>query len=51
MNRLSVEELRRLRGFERRVYRLKGLPKEISEAMKASKMAASHDHLNGLLEE
>jgi len=47
----EYEELRRLRKFERRVYRLKGLPKEISEAIKASRMDASHDHLNALLEE
>lgn len=47
----EYEELRRLREFERRVYRLKGLPKEIAEAIKASRMDASHDHLNALLEE
>ncbi|HZD53063.1 MAG TPA: hypothetical protein VE175_08450 [Woeseiaceae bacterium] len=47
----EYEELRRLREFERRVYRLKGLPKEIFEAIKASRMDAAHDHLNALLEE
>ena len=47
----EYEELRRLRKFERRVYRLKGLPKEISEAIKTARMDASHDHLNALLEE
>jgi PHD/YefM family antitoxin component YafN of YafNO toxin-antitoxin module len=47
----EYEELRRLREFERRVYRLKGLPKEIAEAIKASRMDASQDHLNALLEE
>lgn len=47
----EYEELQRLRAFERRVYRLKGLPKEFIEAIKAPKMDASHDHLNALLEE
>ena len=47
----EYEELQRLRKFERRVYRLKGLPKEIAEAIKTSRMDASHDHLNALLEE
>lgn len=47
----EYEELRRLREFERRVYRLKGLPKEIAEAIKAVKMDSSHDHLNALLED
>lgn len=47
----EYEELRRLRAFERRVYRLKGLPKELLEAIKAAKMDASHAHLNALLED
>jgi PHD/YefM family antitoxin component YafN of YafNO toxin-antitoxin module len=47
----EYEELKRLREFERRVYRLKKLPKEIAEAIKASKMDSSHDHLNALLED
>ncbi len=47
----EFEELRRLREFERRVYRLKGLPKEIVEAIKTSKMDPAHDHLNALLDE
>jgi PHD/YefM family antitoxin component YafN of YafNO toxin-antitoxin module len=47
----EYEELRRLREFERRVYRLKGLPKEIAEAIKTAKMDSSHDHLNALLED
>jgi len=47
----EYEELRRLREFERRVYRLKKLPPEIAKAIKASKMDSSHDHLNALLDE
>jgi PHD/YefM family antitoxin component YafN of YafNO toxin-antitoxin module len=47
----EYEELRRLREFERRVYRLKRLPKKISEAINACRMDASHNHLNALLEE
>jgi len=47
----EYEELRRLREFERRVYRLKGLPKKIVEAIKASKMDPAHDHLNALLDD
>ena len=47
----EYEELRRLREFERRVYRLKELPKEIAEAIKSAKMDSSHDHLNALLED
>lgn len=47
----EYEELRRLREFERRVFRLKGLPKEIAEAIKAAKMDSGHDHLNVLLED
>jgi hypothetical protein len=37
--------------LERGVYRLNELPREIAEAVQASKMDASHDHLNTLLEE
>ncbi len=47
----EYEELRRLREFERRVYRLKKLPPEIADAIKASKMDSSHNHLNALLDE
>jgi PHD/YefM family antitoxin component YafN of YafNO toxin-antitoxin module len=47
----EYEELRRLREFERRVYRLKNLPKEIAEAIKAAKMDSAHSHLNALLED
>jgi PHD/YefM family antitoxin component YafN of YafNO toxin-antitoxin module len=47
----EYEELRRLREFERRVYRLKGLPKGIAEAIKKARMDSSHDHLNALLED
>jgi PHD/YefM family antitoxin component YafN of YafNO toxin-antitoxin module len=47
----EFNELQRLRKFERRVYRLKNLPAEISEAIKASKMSSAHDHLNELMEE
>ena len=47
----EYEELRRLREFERRVYRLKELPADIAKALKAAKMDASHDHLNALLDE
>lgn len=47
----EYEELRRLRAFERRVYRLKGLPKNVAEAIKRSRMDASHDHLNALLDD
>ncbi len=47
----EYEELRRLREFERRVYRLKGLPPEVAEAIKKAKMDAAHDHLNELLED
>lgn len=45
------EELQRLRAFERRVYRIKDLPKDVFEAIKASKMDPKHDHLNALLDE
>jgi PHD/YefM family antitoxin component YafN of YafNO toxin-antitoxin module len=47
----EYEELRRLREFERRVYRLKNLPKEIAEAIKAAKMDSAHSYLNALLED
>jgi PHD/YefM family antitoxin component YafN of YafNO toxin-antitoxin module len=47
----EYEELRRLREFERRVYRLKGLPNELAEAIKKARMNPSHDHLNALLDE
>ena len=47
----EFNELRRLRAFERRVYRIKDLPTDIAAALKASKMDPAHDHLNALLEE
>ena len=47
----EYEELCRLREFERRVYRLKGLPANVREAIKSARMDASHDHLNALLDE
>jgi PHD/YefM family antitoxin component YafN of YafNO toxin-antitoxin module len=47
----EYEELRRLRQFERRVYRLNGLPEDVLEAIKNARMDASHDHLNALLDE
>lgn len=46
----EYEELRRLREFERRVYRLKGLPKNVVEAIKKARMDSAHDHLNALLD-
>lgn len=47
----EYEELQRLRVFERRVYRLKELPKEILDGIKSAKMDPSHDHLNALLDD
>ena len=47
----EYEELRRLREFERRVYRLKGLPANVMAAIKNARMDASHNHLNALLDE
>lgn len=47
----EYKELQRLRAFERRVFRIKELPPEISRAIKASKMDSAHDHLNALLDE
>lgn len=44
-------ELQRLRDFERRVYRIKELPPEISEAIRTSRMDPAHNHLNALLDE
>ncbi len=44
-------ELRRLRDFERRVYRLKGLPKDLAEVIQSARMDSSHDHLNALLDD
>jgi hypothetical protein len=46
----EYNELKRLRNFERRVYRVKELPAEIADAIKASKMDPSHDHLNALMD-
>ena len=47
----EYEELRRLREFERRVYWLKGLPKDVADAIKKARMDSSHDHLNALLDD
>jgi len=47
----EYEELQRLRAFERRVFRIKELPAEIADAIKASKMDPAHDDLNALLED
>jgi hypothetical protein len=47
----EYEELRRLRAFERRVHRIKELPKEITEAIQGSKMNPADDHLDALLDE
>ena len=44
-------ELRRLRDFERRVYRLQGLPKDLVEAIQNARMDSSHEHLNALLDD
>ena len=47
----EFEELKRLRAFERRVFRIKDLPPEIVEAIKASKVPAGYEHLNSLLDD
>ncbi|MHB1871982.1 MAG: type II toxin-antitoxin system Phd/YefM family antitoxin [Steroidobacteraceae bacterium] len=47
----EYEELRRLREFERRVYRLKGLPEDVLEAIKNAQMDPVHAHLNALLDD
>jgi PHD/YefM family antitoxin component YafN of YafNO toxin-antitoxin module len=47
----EYRELQRLRAFERRVYRIKDIPSEIVEAIKASKMEPGHEHLNALLDD
>lgn len=47
----EFKELQRLRAFERRVYRIKDLPPNLAEAIKASKMEPGHEHLNALLDE
>jgi PHD/YefM family antitoxin component YafN of YafNO toxin-antitoxin module len=47
----EFKELQRLRALERRVFRIKDLPPALAKAIKASKMAPEHDHLNSLLEE
>lgn len=44
-------ELCRLRKFERRVYRVDNLPKEIVDAIKTTRMDPRHDHLNALLDD
>ncbi len=44
-------ELQRLRAFERRVHRIKDLPAQIAAAIKASRMDATHEHLNALLDD
>ena len=50
VSKRQFDELRRLRAFERRVYRIKNLSTDIAAAIKASKMSPSHDHLNALLD-
>lgn len=47
----EYEELKRLREFERRVYRLKDLPASIAEAIKTARMDSTHDHLDALLDD
>lgn len=47
----EYEELQRLRAFERRVFRIRELPAEIADAIKASKMDPAHDDLNALLDD
>lgn len=47
----EYEEFKRLRAFERRVYAIGEVPREIAEAIKASKMDPAHDHLNTLMDE
>jgi len=47
----EFDELQRLRAFERRAYRINGLPAEIADAIEGSKMNPAHDHLNKLLDE
>lgn len=47
----EFDELQRLRAFERRVHRIKEIPAEIAEAIKASRMNPAHEHLNALLDE
>lgn len=47
----EYEELQRLRAFERRVHRIKDLPREIAEAIQGAKMNPAHDHLHALLDE
>ncbi len=47
----EFEEPRRLREFERRVYRPNELPEDVLNAIKNARMDASHDHLNALLDE
>jgi hypothetical protein len=47
----EFDELLRLRAFERRVHRIKEMPTELAEAIKASRMKPAHEHLNALLDE
>lgn len=47
----EYKELQRLRAFERRIFRIRELPPEISRAIKAAKMDSTHDHLNALMDE
>lgn len=42
-------ELQRLRGLERRVYRLSELPADIADEIEAARMNPAHDYLNDLL--
>ena len=45
----EFRELQRLRALEQRVLRVKDLPANVAKAIKASRMAPEHDHLNSLL--
>jgi len=47
----EYEEFKRLRAFERRVYAIGEVPREIAEAIKASKMDPAYDHLDALMDE
>ena len=48
---VAITSYGRIREFERRVYRLKGLPANVMAAIKNARMDASHNHLNALLDE
>ena len=48
---LSANEYQRLKRCDRQTYGLGELPEEWLNAIKDSRMNASHDHLNALLED